>query len=398
MEIIGHRGAAGHAPENSAAGIAAGLRLGATAIGLDIQFSRDAVPMVFHDQSLERAAGVKGRVRDQSARELSGYDVGFRRGDAYRGLRLLTLEEAISLIPAGVDLHLGLAEFDPVTSRQLKELVDVATRRGGLGRYLISSSSAKVLAALRSVEAKTRRSLWTSAAPGDRTQEASSLGCEAIYAEAAQTAPEFVERCRAAGLKVYAYGADDPRLIQKLSGMGIDGLASSFPERLAEAGVAPRTRTATHRHRETAPSPPPQVAAPRPERAGEREDAATADGQPRKRRRGRRGGRKVRARREGAAGRPEAAAPTPIAEHARAHPAREAAVPPSKALRESESAAPAPPATRATPAAEAGGSAPPAAKKRRRGHRGGKRHRLRRLRKQGALPPEPGTGPDSGQD
>jgi glycerophosphoryl diester phosphodiesterase len=69
-ELIAHRGYAQCYPENTLCGLEAALRAGARYIEFDVQFTRDAVPVVFHDTELERVTGVKGDIRRTTAQDL----------------------------------------------------------------------------------------------------------------------------------------------------------------------------------------------------------------------------------------------------------------------------------------------------------------------------------------
>ena len=66
MLKIGHRGACGHAPENTIISIRKALEIGVDGVEFDIQMSADGVPVVIHDDTLERTTNGKGRVRDFS--------------------------------------------------------------------------------------------------------------------------------------------------------------------------------------------------------------------------------------------------------------------------------------------------------------------------------------------
>lgn len=68
--VIAHRGASGHAPENTLAAVARALELDADAIECDVHLSRDGVPVVFHDEDTERLTGVPGTVGRRSLTEL----------------------------------------------------------------------------------------------------------------------------------------------------------------------------------------------------------------------------------------------------------------------------------------------------------------------------------------
>jgi len=248
-QIIGHRGAAGHAPENTEAAILAGLRLGANALEVDLQFTADGAPVVFHDRTLERMAGVKGRIRDHTARELAGYDIGFRFGGEYRGQRILSLDEAAALAPRDVTLHVEIKDYDAVSSAHLKEMLAALRRRGGVERCLFTSFGEKVLAALRAAEGRARRGLLVSGPARGAAKKAAELGCYSLHPEVGHTAKALIEECHTLGLKVFPYTANDPAQMKQILAFGADGLYTDYPGRLAEVlGRAPRG-AAEHRER-----------------------------------------------------------------------------------------------------------------------------------------------------
>ena|SRR5215212_4964425 len=74
--IISHRACQGHAPENTLAGIRAALAFGVDAIEIDVQTSRDGVPVLLHDQTVERTTDGAGRVHDLTLAELRALDAG----------------------------------------------------------------------------------------------------------------------------------------------------------------------------------------------------------------------------------------------------------------------------------------------------------------------------------
>ena len=82
--VIGHRGAAGHAPENTMAAFACAQRMGLSDVELDVRLSRDGVLVLFNGPSLEEKTPLVGRVEDFECAELVQADVG-RWFDAARG-------------------------------------------------------------------------------------------------------------------------------------------------------------------------------------------------------------------------------------------------------------------------------------------------------------------------
>ena len=72
---IGHRGAKGYAPENTLASFEKALELGVDMIELDVQNSKDFIPMVIHDKTIDRTTTGIGLVNDFSAMDLHKFGI-----------------------------------------------------------------------------------------------------------------------------------------------------------------------------------------------------------------------------------------------------------------------------------------------------------------------------------
>lgn len=81
--IIAHRGASAIAPENTIAAFKRAIESGAEGVEFDVRLSRDGVPVVVHDATLTRTAGINKRVVDLTAKQLSSVDVGSWFNSAY---------------------------------------------------------------------------------------------------------------------------------------------------------------------------------------------------------------------------------------------------------------------------------------------------------------------------
>ncbi len=94
--VTAHRGFAGAFPENTLESVMAALALGARWVEIDVQLTKDGVPVVFHDSATARACGVRGDLREMTlaqARRLSVYEPG-RFGPRFKNkVRLCTLAE-----------------------------------------------------------------------------------------------------------------------------------------------------------------------------------------------------------------------------------------------------------------------------------------------------------------
>lgn len=124
--MIGHRGAAGLAPENTLAALKAGIAHGAKFVEVDVQRSSDGVLVVFHDDTLERTTNGHGLLREKTAAELVALDAGSWFGSNFAGERIPTLDEALQVTRAhGVTLVIEAkspAEY-PGIDRQLAQWI-----------------------------------------------------------------------------------------------------------------------------------------------------------------------------------------------------------------------------------------------------------------------------------
>src|SRR5207244_1992987 len=95
MLVIAHRGASGHAPENTMAAFRKAVAQGATFIETDLQLSRDAHFVAIHDGTVNRTTNGRGSVHDLTLVELRELDAGSWFGSEFSGERIPTLEEIL---------------------------------------------------------------------------------------------------------------------------------------------------------------------------------------------------------------------------------------------------------------------------------------------------------------
>ncbi|HEV2250044.1 MAG TPA: glycerophosphodiester phosphodiesterase family protein, partial [Candidatus Limnocylindria bacterium] len=93
--VVGHRGALALAPENTIAAFEVGLRCGVDLVEFDVQRTADGVPIVIHDDTLERTTSGTGRVRDRTFDEIRLLDAGIRFDPSFAGERVPSLDELL---------------------------------------------------------------------------------------------------------------------------------------------------------------------------------------------------------------------------------------------------------------------------------------------------------------
>ena len=105
--LVAHRGYPSRYPENTLIGIQAAVAAGARWFEFDVQLSKDHVPFLCHDDTLERTAGLKHRIWDLSSDELGSVDVGesTRFGSRYAGTRPTPLADLIAWLRSQPGVH-----------------------------------------------------------------------------------------------------------------------------------------------------------------------------------------------------------------------------------------------------------------------------------------------------
>ena len=238
--VIGHRGAAGHAPENTLAGFAKAAVLGVRWVEFDVVLSADGVPVLFHDDSLDRTTDGSGPIGLHEFAHLRGLDAGAWFDSAFAGERIPTLDEAIAALA-----RLGLGanvEIKPAPGRE-SETGTVVARRvaqewpAQLPPPILSSFAESALASAQEAAPHLPRAMLVGALPADWRIRAERLGCAAIHAAQNRLTAADCAAVRGAGFRLLSYTVNDPETAQRLFAWGVEAVFSDVPDRIAP--VAP---------------------------------------------------------------------------------------------------------------------------------------------------------------
>jgi glycerophosphoryl diester phosphodiesterase len=236
--IIGHRGAAGLAPENTIAAIRAAASAGARWVELDIALTRDGVPVLLHDATLERTTDGAGKLADMDLAGLVQLDAGSWFAPRFLGQRVPSLAEAIDelgrfRLGATLEMKPAAGNAD-ATARAV-----VATLRrhwpGHLPPPLLSSFDRAALAAARKADPELLLGYLAERLEAGWYEQATQLGCASLHLPHAKLAPETFEAARAAGLPLLLYTVNDLEEAQRLRGAGAAALFTDRPDRVAIA-------------------------------------------------------------------------------------------------------------------------------------------------------------------
>ena len=115
-KVIGHRGACAYAPENTIESILTAADIGAEWVELDVMLTQDNIPIIFHDDTLDRTTNGSGNVADTPYATIRDLEAGSWYADSFAGIKIPTLEEALDVI---ISKNLGLnLEIKPTPGRE----------------------------------------------------------------------------------------------------------------------------------------------------------------------------------------------------------------------------------------------------------------------------------------
>ena len=231
---IAHRGASGAYPENTRLAFAKAIEAGADLIELDCQLSRDGHVVVFHDENLRRTAKTRGSVQSKTLAELKKLDVGRWRKMAFRGERILTLEEALETFAGQVNLCLEIKTY-PRSLRGIElKILFILSHYDYLDRTIVSSLDYSSLERIRELAPEISIGiLCTNSQRGDPLQAARQLSATSLHVQKSIATREFLARAWNEGLDVYVWTVNDLREMETFASSGVQGIISDFPERLA---------------------------------------------------------------------------------------------------------------------------------------------------------------------
>ncbi len=238
--VIGHRGAASHAPENTLAGIRKAAALGIAMVEFDAKLTADGVPILMHDDRLDRTTSGSGLSRDASLATIRTLDAGGWFDPAFAGEPVPTLAEALELC-----VSLGLAvnlEIKPCKGRE-RETADaslaVAREIWPTDRPppLVSSFARESMETALAVAPDWPRGFLFDRRPSDFDAAVASLTPATLNTSHKRLTEKTVAALKATGLPLLAYTVNDPDRARALFAMGVDGVFSDAPD--AVLAVAP---------------------------------------------------------------------------------------------------------------------------------------------------------------
>lgn len=229
MQIIGHRGARGEAPENTLAGFQHIHDLGIRAVEFDVRQLKDGELVVMHDDNFLRTTGTAQALYALDSTQLTAYNQAHIWMD-WDAQITPTLQQSLKIMQDFEHLEVEVKAAE--TAEQAIALVtELQIQLQGFERTaIITSFDLKIHQALQKQNSTFKRGLLIEEDIGTLAiEQALSLGCQQIGWMNQLATDEIIQATQNAGLKISVWTVNDIERARHLKTMGIEGLITDFP-------------------------------------------------------------------------------------------------------------------------------------------------------------------------
>lgn len=217
---VGHRGAAGHAPENTLAAIHAGIACGVEFVEVDLRHTADGTLVALHDATVNRTTDGRGRINRLSLQEV-------KRLDAGNGSEIPTLEEVLEATTRRTGLLLELKVRNIAI-----QVVETVRRTNFTGPLLYASFLHDELTHVRKADPGASLMVLFDRVPPASVARAMQYVPSHVGLRHSKATHRLVEAFHRANLHVFVYTPNRPADIERAISLGVDGVISNFPDRI----------------------------------------------------------------------------------------------------------------------------------------------------------------------
>jgi glycerophosphoryl diester phosphodiesterase len=230
--IMGHRGAAGAAPENTLVGLRTAAEQGVLWVEFDVKLSSDGVPVLFHDDNLKRTTGCDAMIADTPLAKLRTFEAGAWLAPKFAGEPIPTLEEAlVFLLETGLSPDIEIKPSEGKAEVTGRAVAEIMTKFWPLDRLptLFSSFNAESLAAARRVAPQVPRGFQMRWPAKNWRSIAQTLGCSTIHVKERWLSERKVNEIKSAGYGLAAFTVNDHKRAKRLIARGVDCIITDTP-------------------------------------------------------------------------------------------------------------------------------------------------------------------------
>ena len=230
--IMGHRGAKSIAPENTLASIKKVVESGAKWIEVDVQLSADKIPVIFHDETVERCTDGKGIVTELRLTELKVLDAGCFFSSDFKNEQIPTLKEVIIFCQENdlsINLELKIYQEDSKKELVKKVIETVKALNFSTSKIIFSSFSETILTYIYKLYPEVRRGLIADKEVLNLPDIKEKLSLYSFHVDHKILNEKLAKSVKKLGLVLMIWTLNDPTQANKFSALGVDYIITDKP-------------------------------------------------------------------------------------------------------------------------------------------------------------------------
>ncbi len=231
-EIFAHRGASGYAPENTLEAFALAIRQGADGIELDVQLSSDGIPVVIHDETVDRVTEKTGWVKDYTLKELKELTVLKDKFPGYAQSKIPTLKEVLEAVkPSGIQVNIELKTgiyWYPEIEKKVAEIVEAT---GMKEKVIYSSFNHYSIQKIKGIVPDAETAYLYSDVILNVEDYARKTNVDGLHPAVYHVKmADFLQEYLKSGLKVRVWTVNEKEDMKELTEAGVTAVITNYPD------------------------------------------------------------------------------------------------------------------------------------------------------------------------
>lgn len=239
-KVISHRGANLRAPQNTIPAFEKSLEIGVDGFETDVHMTSDGIPVICHNYTIDETSTGTGEIALKTLEELRQYDFGSYFSDEFKGTKIPTLDEFLSLCETADIEIMNIELKTPLNGEKdiVAKTIAAVKEHSLFDKLLISSFSPELLVECKRIDAKCKTGFLYSP---DRkicyqkmifgyVKFAKEINADYLHPHYSLVSKTYVKKLHEAGVGVNPWTVDKPKMVKKLLDCGVDGIITNAPD------------------------------------------------------------------------------------------------------------------------------------------------------------------------
>lgn len=239
-KVISHRGANKQAPQNTIPAFEKSIRIGVDGFETDVHLSKDGVPVVCHNYTIDETSDGKGEISALTLEELKSYDFGSYFHDNFKGTTLPTLEEFLTLCESADIEIMNIELKTPLNGEKdiVAKTIEAVKAHGLFDKLLISSFSPELLVECKRIDPACKTGFLYSPDRKIAYRQmifnyvgfAKEIGADYLHPHYSMVTKHYCKKLHENGIKINVWTVDKPETAVRMLKCGVDGIITNVPD------------------------------------------------------------------------------------------------------------------------------------------------------------------------